>query len=121
MEKKEASNLFKHRLQTLQRAIGIYSLCHATAAALLKGLGTRLSTPASYPDLRTRWAASGRRRSIPRATVSNVILRFEDLETARVYPAKTADSKAILWTDVLHGRRDVANYYRLKQRGLGGS
>ncbi len=114
MKTKESMALF-HYLKALQGVIGLFPVRYVTAGALLKGLGAKRGAPASPRNLRGFPAMNMRRSRIPRAVVSTVILRFEDLETTRVYLDKTADSRAILWMDILHGRREPNYHYPAKR------
>jgi hypothetical protein len=105
MKTAESTNMFKHYLQAFQGEMGILPVCYATARSLLKGLGAKSNAPASPPDLLYYPANYAGRNPIPRKIVSNVILKFEDLEPPGVYLDKTADSQMIRWMDILHGER----------------
>ncbi len=115
MKAGESTIHFRSSRQTFQEVMGIFPACYAAAGAFFRGLTAKSSASASTRDLRgypARYAGINR---ISPETVSLVLLKFEDLESTRAYPDRTADFKAILWMDILQGKRD-GHYYPVKQR-----
>ncbi len=55
-------------------------------------------------DLRRYSAIYASRRGVPLEIVSKIILRYQGLMTTQAYLGKVAESEAIRWMDMLHGR-----------------
>ena len=82
----------------------IFPICYSTANILIKQLGRRLNVILTPHDLRRYSATYASRNGVPLEIVSKVILRHQDLKTTQAYLGRVAESEAIRWMDVLHGR-----------------
>ena len=82
----------------------IFPICYSTARTLIRGLGARLNVVLTPHDLRRYSATYASRNGVPLEIVSKVILRHQDLKTTQAYLGRVAESEAIRWMDVLHGR-----------------
>jgi integrase len=81
----------------------VFPICYSTARALIKRLGTKLNVVLNPHDLRRYSATYASRNGVP-LEISKVILRHRDLKTTQAYLGRVAESEAIRWMDVLHGR-----------------
>ena len=82
----------------------IFPICYSTARALIRRLGAKLNVVLTPHDLRRYSATYASRNGVPLEIVSKVILRHQDLKTTQAYLGRVAESEAIRWMDVLHGR-----------------
>jgi len=82
----------------------IFPICYSTARALIRRLGEKLNVVLTPHDLRRYSATYASRNGVPLEIVSKVILRHQDLKTTQAYLGRVAESEAIRWMDVLHGR-----------------
>ena len=82
----------------------IFPICYSTARALIRRLGEKLNVVLTPHDLRRYSATYTSRNGVPLEIVSKVILRHQDLKTTQAYLGRVAESEAIRWMDVLHGR-----------------
>ncbi|OGP93324.1 MAG: integrase [Deltaproteobacteria bacterium RBG_16_47_11] len=82
----------------------LFPICYSTARALIRKLGAKLNVVLTPHDLRKYSATYASRNGVPLEIVSKVILRHQDLKTTQAYLERVAESEAIRWIDVLHGR-----------------
>jgi len=82
----------------------VFPICYSTARGIVRRLGSKLNLAVTPHDLRRYSATYASRSGVPLEIVSKIILRHQDLKTTQAYLGKVAESEAIRWMDMLHGR-----------------
>ena len=82
----------------------LFPICYSTARGIIRRLGSKLNLAITPHDLRRYSATYASRSGVPLEIVSKIILRHQDLKTTQAYLGKVAESEAIRWMDMLHGR-----------------
>jgi len=82
----------------------LFPICYSTARGIIRRLGSKLNLAITPHDLRRYSGTYASRSGVPLEIVSKVILRHRDLKTSQAYLGKVAESEAIRWMDMLHGR-----------------